>query len=100
MLEPFLAELDLLLGVMLSAKSQTLDEASKKWKSLGRNARTLPERASLIAKNPAIQAQASGTASVRLGELLALARESNIQQQMKGLLEYHKKVMEARGQSP
>ncbi len=97
-LEPFLAELDLLLGVMLSAKSQTLDEASKKWKSLGRNARTLPDRAALIAN--AIQAQASGTASVRLGELLALARDPNFQKQMEGLLEYHKKVMEARGQSP
>ena len=99
-LEPFLAEMDLLLGVMLSAKSQTLGEATNKWKSLGRDARTLPDRAASIETNTAIQAQASGTASVRLSELLALARVKNIEQQMEGLLHYHEKVMQARGQSP
>lgn len=98
-LEPFLAELDLLMNVMLSSKSQTLDEASNKWKSLGRDARTLPDRAAPIERNTAMRAQASGTASCRLGELLALARESNIQQQMEGLLQYHEKVMQVRGQS-
>jgi hypothetical protein len=100
LLEPFLAELDLLLDVMLSAKTQTLDEATSKWKSLGRNAHTLPDRAAPIETNTAMQAQASGTASGRLGELLALARGTNIQQQMEGLLQYHNKVMQARSQSP
>jgi hypothetical protein len=47
-----------------------------------------------------MQAKVSGTASGRLGELLALARGTNIQQQMEGLLQYHDKVMQARGQSP
>jgi len=95
-----LAELDLLLGVMLSAKSQALGEATNKWKSLGRDARTLPDRAAPIETNTAMQAQASGTTSGRLGELLALARGKNIEQQMEGLLQYHEKVMQARGQSP
>lgn len=99
-LEPFLAEIDLLLGVMLSAKSQTLGEATNKWTSLGRDALTLPNLADPIEKNTAMQAQASGTASVRLSELLALARIKNIEQQMEGLLHYHEKVMQARGQSP
>lgn len=99
-LEPFLAEIDLLLGVMLSAKSQTLGEATNKWKSLGRDASTLKDRANPIEKNIALQAQASGTASTRLSELLKLAGVENIEQQMKGLLQYHEKVMQARGQSP
>lgn len=102
LLEPFLAEMDLLLGVMLSAKSQTLGEATSKWKSLGRDVRTLPDRAAPIETNTAMLAQASGTASGRLGELLALAlaHGKNIEQQMEGLLQYHEKVMQARGQSP
>lgn len=100
LLEPFLAELDLLLGVMLSAKLQSLGEATSKWKSLGRDAHTLPDRAAQIETNTAMQARVSGTASGRLGELLALARYTNIQQQMEGLLQYHEKVMQARGQSP
>ncbi len=100
LLEPFLAELDLLLGVMLSAKSQSLGEAAMKWNALGRDARTLPDRAVPIESNTVMQAQASGTASRRLGELLALARNTNIQLQMEGLLQYHDKVMQARDQSP
>lgn len=99
-LEPFLAEMDLLLAVMLSAKSQTLGEAIKKWKSLGRDARTLTDRAGLIQKNTTMQKQISGTASTRLSELLAIACVKNIEQQMKGLLQYHDKVMQARGQLP
>lgn len=100
LLEPFLAELDLLLGVMLSAKSQSIGDATSKWKSLGRNSRTLPDRASPIERNIALRTQASGTASGRLGELLTVARCTNIAKQMEGLLQYHNRVMEARGQSP
>lgn len=100
LLEPFLAELDLLLGVMLSSKSQSLGEATIKWNALGRDARTLPDRAAPIETNTVMQSKVSGTASGRLGELLALARGTNIQQQMEGLLQYHDKVMQARGQSP
>lgn len=100
LLEPFLAEMDLLLGVMLSAKSQTLDEAANKCKFLGRDAHTLPDRAAQIEMNAAMQTQASGTASVRLSELISLACTTNIEQQMIGLLQYHEKVMQARGQSP
>jgi hypothetical protein len=100
LLEPFLAELDLLLGVMLSAKSQSLDEAAIKWKTLGRDARTLSDRAETIKTNAAMQAQASGTASRRLDELLTLAHATTIHQQMESMLQYHEKVMQARDQSP
>lgn len=41
-------------------------------------------------------AQVSSTPSIRLSELLALARVKNIEQQMEGLLQYHEKVMQAR----
>lgn len=99
-LEPFLAELDLLLGVMLSAKSQSLVEVLAGWTSLGRDGNTLPRLAEPIEGDAAMRAQVSGTAAERLSELLALARGNNVQQQVVLLLKYHEKVMETRGQSP
>jgi len=99
-LEPFLAELDLLLGVMLSAKSQSLGEVQDLWKTLGRDGDTLPKRAASIEDDPAMRAQVAGTAAERMNELLALARGNDVKQQVERLLKYHEKVMEARGQSP
>ncbi|HEX8978144.1 MAG TPA: hypothetical protein VF811_00430 [Parasulfuritortus sp.] len=98
--EPFLAELDLLLGVMLSAKSQSLDEVLAGWKSLDRDGDTLPRLATPIEGDTAIREQVSGTAAERLAELLALARGNSVRQQVERLLKYHEKVMETRGQSP
>lgn len=99
-LEPFLAELDMLLGVMLSAKSQSLAEVLAGWKSLDRDGDTLPRLAEPIESDAAMRAQVSGTAAERLTELLALARGNSAQQQVERLLKYHEKVMDARGQSP
>lgn len=99
-LEPFLAELDLLLGVMLSAKSQSLSEVQDKWKALGRDERTLPERAAPIEADEVMRGQVAGTAAERLNELLALARGTDLQQHAERLLKYHAKVMAARAQSP
>ncbi|MCD4504166.1 hypothetical protein LQR30_08620 [Chromobacterium piscinae] len=100
MLEPFLGELELLLGVMLSTKSQSLDEVLINWKALGRDGHTLPDSAARIEANAAMRAQVAGTAAERLDELLALARGTDVRQHMEQLLKYHDKVMEARGQSP
>lgn len=99
-LEPFLAELDLLLGVMLSAKSKSLAEVLAGWKSLDRDGNTLPRLAKPIEGDAEMRAQVSGTAAERLTELLALARANSVQEQVERLLRYHEKVMEARGQSP
>jgi hypothetical protein len=99
-LEPFLAELDLLLGVMLSAKSQSLTEVLAGWRSLDRDGDTLPRLAEPIEGDATMRAQLTGTAAERLTQLLELARGNSVQQQVELLLKYHEKVMEARGQSP
>ncbi|MEN4918552.1 hypothetical protein ABE485_07755 [Achromobacter spanius] len=99
-LEPFLAEADLLLDVMLSAKSHSVDEVIAKWKALGRDGRTLPNLAAPILANAAMREQLAGTAAERLSELLTLARSLELRQQVEGLLKYHDKVMATREQSP
>lgn len=100
LLEPFLAELELLMGVMLSAKSQSLDEVLASWRSLGRDGETLPQLAARIEGDAEMRAQVSGTAAERLTDLLALARGNSVPHQVERLLQYHENVMEARGQSP
>jgi hypothetical protein len=99
-LEPFLGELDLLLCVMLSTKSHSLDEVLGSWSALGRNGRTLPDGAARIQAVTAIRTEVAGTAAGRLDELLALACGTDVRQQAERLLKYHSKVMEARSQSP
>lgn len=99
-LEPFLGELDLLLTAMLSAQAHSLDSVAVKWKDLGRNETTLGGLAQGILNDPAMRKQIAGTASARLADLTELACAPTLQLQMKGLLKYHGKIMESRGQSP
>lgn len=100
LLEPLLGELDLLLNVMLSAKSQSLNEVVAKWKALGRDGDTLSNLAAPIATNSAMREQLVGTGAERLNDLLDLSNETETRQQSERLLMYHNKIMEARGQSP
>lgn len=99
-LEPFLAELDLLLQLMLSAKAQTLDDVAKRWSALGRTERTLKDRATIVDDTPGLTKQAVGTPADRLQTLLRIAREPDTKEQARKLLDYHSKIMRVRGQSP
>lgn len=99
-LEPFLSELDLMFNVMLSAKSQSLDEIAEKWKSLGREPNTLGKFAEPIAANQEMRDQLAGTGAERLKALLKIATEFDFRQQLRLLLAYHVDVMNNRGQFP
>lgn len=99
-LEPFLGELDLLFNVMLSAKSQSLDEMAEKWKTLGRDAHTLGKFAEPIETNKEMRDQLSGTGAERLKALLEVAAEPDFRQQLRLLQAYHADVMSNRGQFP
>lgn len=99
-LEPFLAELDLMLDTMLSAKAQTLDDVALKLNGLGRDQETLKGLSLGIVGYSGMRGQLSGTAAVRLDALIELARESSHRDQMARLLGYHASIMESRGQSP
>ena len=100
LLEPLLGEIDLLMTMMLSAKSQTLDDVAREWKHAGRNAKTLQKIAAPVAANAAMLAEASGATAARLKKLLALAMEDTLHDQVRHLLTYHEQVMQARSQSP
>lgn len=100
LIEPLLAELDLLFSLMLSAPVQSLPDVEKQWKAMGRNATTLGGLAMPIAENEAMLRILSSTACTRLSRLLELASATSVQDQIRALLTYHENVMERRGQSP
>jgi hypothetical protein len=100
LLEPLLGELDLLMTVMLSAKSQTLDEIVEKWQEAGRDEQTLPAVAAPILAHAAMLREVSGATAKRMKSLLALASEDTLHDQVRQLLAYHERMMQARGQSP
>lgn len=100
LLEPLLGELDLLFNLMLAEKSQSLEQAERRWEALGRNAATLASYAAPIEENVAMSSVLSATGQSRLNRLLILARQGDVPAQMCALLNYHAQVMESRGQSP
>lgn len=99
-LEPFLGELDLLLGLILSRKSQPVSEVVERWLAMGRTADTLGGYAAPIATNAAMFNVLTGTGKLRLEKLLKLAGSSDVTSQITQLLEYHGGVMQGRGQLP
>ncbi len=100
LLEPFLAELDLMFGLMLSRKSQPLSEVVERWRAMNRANSTLHDLAVPIATNAAMFNVLSGTGKARLERLLKLAECGDVSSQITQLLEYHGGVMQSRGQLP
>ncbi len=100
LVEPLLAELDLLFSLMLSSTRQSLSEIENLWKSLGRNTTTLAGFAKPIAGYEAMRSVLSSTANERLSSLLEVAIAPSVKDQIRALLAYHETVMERRGQSP
>jgi hypothetical protein len=56
--------------------------------------------AAQLQQNGALLSSLSGTPARRFQQLLTLASETLLEEQVRGLLAYHHKLMEARGQIP
>lgn len=98
LIEPLLAEVDLLFLVARSKKVQPLSEIRKKWEALNRSDSTLPQCAEMIRSNPEVLEGFHGTGRSRFERLLDLAQLDSLEEQFKALLEYHSAVMKQRGQ--
>ena len=98
LLEPFLADVSLLFILLTSKKSHSLKDVTSLWEKFDRNENSLPSGAMSVLGSPAVLSSLSGTAFMRLSALLKLSGVSNFQKQITLLIEYHKSVMEGRGQ--
>jgi hypothetical protein len=99
-IEPFLTNLDLLFGLVLSKQSHDLDDVVAAWGRYGRSATTLPEQAAAIKADTALCGVLVGLGRKRLARLVSLANCAGLAEQMALLLAYHKDVMSSRGQTP
>ena len=99
-IEPLLAEADLLFTLACQCKSQSLSDIEQHWHHYGRDAETLPRLADAIKRTPEIAAALTSTAFGRYQQLMALAQKTSLEAQLIGLLGYHALVMRQRGQLP
>ncbi|CAM3684189.1 hypothetical protein [Polaromonas hydrogenivorans] len=97
--EPFLTDLDLLFTLMLSKQSQSIDDIVTAWRRYKRDDATLARRAAILKTDTVLCAALAGTALIRLKRLIKLDAGGNMHEQIALLLDYHKNVMAARGQT-
>jgi hypothetical protein len=99
-IEPFLTNLDLLFGLILSKQSHNLHDVAAAWGRYGRGVATLPQQAAAIKVDTALCNALAGLGRNRLARLVALANCRELADQVRLLLAYHKDVMSSRGQAP
>lgn len=99
-LEPLLAEVDLLFTLSLNRRNQRMAEVEALWRGMGRDETTLPMLAGRIREFYSLLGAIKGTAAARLEKLLQAASLETLEEQLRGLLEYHASVMRSRGQFP
>lgn len=98
LIEPLLAEVDLLFQVARYKKVQSLVEIRDHWEGLERSDVTLPRYADIVRSNPEALAVLRGTGRHRLEKLLHLAQLETLEEQLESLIDYHDGVMKQRGQ--
>ncbi|MCL1476772.1 MULTISPECIES: hypothetical protein [unclassified Marinobacter] len=96
--EPLLAELDLLFRLARHKKVQSVRDVRGYWESLGRTDQTLRDAAARIWAAGDLLPTLQGTARRRLQKLLDVAVNGNVEDQLQGLLKYHAQIMKTRGQ--
>jgi len=99
-LEPFLSDTMLLFTLLVTKKSGSVNEVASLWQQFGRDEHTLPRRAQQLRNDAALIKVLKGTALARLQSMLRLADTVTLENQIMLLLDYHDKVMRARGQVP
>jgi hypothetical protein len=98
--EPFLADLELLFSLMNAKGVRNVADVKALWKTCRRDATTIPARAAKLEGDEALHNVLSSTGRQRLGKLLAVGRRTGLDAQMTALADYHRQVMDERGQSP
>lgn len=96
--EPLLAECDLLFRLARHKKVLSVSEVRAHWIGLGRTDQTLSDAAARIQDNSDLLQVLKGTAHRRLQKLLDVAVNERLEEQLQALLHYHSQVMKSRGQ--
>lgn len=101
MLEPFLSDIMLIFTLLAVKKSHSLNEVITFWHEFGRDEYTLPRYAQRLRDDEGVNKVINNTtAGRRMEKLLKLSDITSLEEQISLLLDYHKALMQTRGQVP
>jgi hypothetical protein len=97
-LEPFLSECTLLFTLMAAERTHTMASVAAYWEQFGRHKNRLPGLALEVKAHASLPTVMGPEAARRLVHLQQVANAGGFDQQVRALADYHKKVMQSRGQ--
>ncbi len=97
-LEPFLSDCSLLFTIMAAVRTHSIDDVAAQWKRFGRDEERLPRIAQPVVGHASLNAVKGSAAAHRLVQLQRVANAGSFGQQVRSLAEYHRAVMQSRGQ--
>jgi hypothetical protein len=99
-LEPFLSDCMLLFTLMAAERSHSVASVAKHWKQFGRGENCLPHLARQVEAHAHLAPVKGSEAARRIEKLRQVANSGGLDLQVRSLGEYHRKVLESRGQLP
>jgi hypothetical protein len=97
-IEPFLSDCTLLFTLMAADRTHSIGAVAERWEQFDRNADRLPSLAQQLTGYANLRAIKGSEAARRLVHLQQVANANDIEQQIRGLANYHGRVMQSRGQ--
>jgi len=97
-LEPFLSDCTLLFTLMAAERSHSVASVARQWGKFGRDENRLPQLAQHVESHASLSTVKGSEAARRLVELQQAANAGGLAQQVRALAEYHRQIMQSRGQ--
>jgi hypothetical protein len=97
-LEPFLSDCALLFTLMAAERTHSIASVAAHWLRFGRDEKRLPSLAKRVTAHASLLAVKGSAAAHRLLQLQHVANAGSLNQQVRALAEYHRNVMQSRGQ--
>lgn len=97
-LEPFLSDCVLLFTLMAAERTHSVASVAAYWEKFGRDENRLPDLAQQVKEHASLPSVKGSEVARRLVQLQQVANASGLDQQVRGLADFHGKIMQSRGQ--
>jgi hypothetical protein len=97
-LEPFLSDCTLLFTLMAAERTHSVAAVEEHWARSGRDVKRLPDLAQQVCDYADLPAVKGSEAARRLKQLRRVANAGGFEQQVRSLADYHRTIMQSRGQ--
>ncbi len=97
-LEPFLSDCTLLFTLMAAERTHSVAAVAEHWARSGRDTKRLSDLAQQVSVHASQPAVKGSEAARRLTQLRQVANAGGFEQQVRALADYHRTIMQSRGQ--